>query len=176
MTVFSEFGVSCSLTASAEADQDSITSTSFNRFADIITQASDLEERRMAEEVGVFEDSLRDYHRLLSAVKEMLSARQEKLNAYHSAFKSLETKKEKLEKTKGNAKLEQDVTAAQELSGKSELEFNQVSAISRNELQQFEATKLKDIKALLIQYTQININFELQMADYWKSLMNDLQS
>ncbi|PRP73193.1 vacuolar protein sorting-associated protein vps5 [Planoprotostelium fungivorum] len=176
VNAFAEFGVACSLTASVEADQDSITSSSFNRFSDVITQANELEERRMNEEVGVFEDSLRDYARLLQAVKEMLNARQEKLNAYHYSFKSLETKREKMEKTKGNAKLEQEVAAAQDTATKSELEFNQVSAISRNELQQFEAMKLNDIKALLIQYTQININFELQMADYWKSLMSDLQA
>jgi len=174
VAAFAEFGVSCSLTASAEADHDSTTSGAFNHFADIITQANDLEEKRMSDETGVFEDSLKDYHRLLQAVKEMLAARQDKLTAYHNASKSLETKREKLEKTKGNAKLEQEVNAAQELFTKTELEFNQVSAVSRAELQQFEATKLKDIKALLVQYTQININFELQMADFWKQLMGEM--
>jgi len=171
---FAEFGVSCSLLASAEADHDSVTSSSFNRFADIITQGNELEEKRMQDETGVFEENLRDYLRVLVAVKEMLAVRQEKLNAFHNATKQVEQKKERVEKSKGNAKFESEYTAAQLNFTKSELDFNEVSARARAELQHFEANKLKDIKALLVKYTQININYELQMADFWKILLSDL--
>eukprot|EP01117_Protostelium_nocturnum_P011715 TRINITY_DN4266_c0_g1_i1.p1 TRINITY_DN4266_c0_g1~~TRINITY_DN4266_c0_g1_i1.p1 ORF type:complete len:441 (-),score=188.19 TRINITY_DN4266_c0_g1_i1:62-1384(-) len=174
LAAFSEFGVGCSLMASAEADQDSTTSNSFNAFADIITQGADLENKKMDEETNSFEESLKDYLRIIASVKELLQSRQDRLVAYQNATKNLEQKRERLEKTKGNAKLETEVTQAQEKYEETQNEFNLVSSRAKSEIQRFEAEKLRDVKAILVRFTQININYELQMADLWKILLSDL--
>jgi hypothetical protein len=52
---------------------------------------------------------MKDYVRILGAVKEMLNSRVEALNAYQNATKQLESKNEKFQKTKGNSKVEKEL-------------------------------------------------------------------
>jgi len=95
-----EFGSTSSFLASCEADHDSWTSQAFTGLAETGESLSTLDEKLVESETVNFEDVLKDYVRILSSIKEMLNARNEKLVLYQNASKQLESKKEKLDKTK----------------------------------------------------------------------------
>jgi len=172
----SDFGLASSLLASSEADQDQWTSVSFNRLSEITTQITTLDEKLADDQTAFFEDVIRDYIRILGAVKEMLTARGEKLIVYQNATKQLEMKKDKFEKGKGvaNTKVEKEIEEAEKKMEETKEDFNNISNICKLELQRFESTKLQDIKNLLIKLTQININHDLLVIDQWKGLLHHL--
>jgi len=176
MQCYGEFGLASSLLASSEADQDQSISSSFNRLSDITTQITTLDEKLADDQTVFFEDSIRDYVRILGAVKEMLNARSEKLAIYQNMSKQLELKKEKFEKTKGNnsVKLEKDIEETEKRMEETRQEFNDISNTCKSELQQFETSKLQDIKNFLIKLTQININHDLLVIDQWKGFLQHL--
>jgi len=124
-----------------------------------------------------FEDAIRDYVRIIGAAKEMLQARNEKLTAYQNASKQLEVRKDKLEKSKGSAKLSKEVEEAEKRMEETKTEFNNISDTCKDELLRFETQKAIEIKKILIKLTQTNINFGVQVIDQWKSFLNtDLSS
>lgn len=47
--------------------------------------------------------------------------------------------------------------------------FEQASRLVRQELETFEATKTKEIKAAITKLVQLNMNLELQIVDMWKA-------
>jgi sorting nexin-1/2 len=172
---WSEFGLASSLLASSEADQDQWLSNSFNRIHDITSQVTALDEKVADDQTAFFEDNIRDYIRVLGSVKEMLAVRGEKLFAYQNATKQLEMKKEKLDKAKpASIKSEKEIEEAEKRMEDAKEEFNKISEVCKSELQRFEATKLQDIKSLLIKLTQININHDLLVIDQWKGLLQHL--
>jgi hypothetical protein len=93
--ISSEFGTVCSLLSSSEADHDQYVSNNFQKLSEISQQISTLDDKRINNEILFFEDSIRDYLRILSSVKEMLDARNEKLSIYQNYSKQYESKEEK---------------------------------------------------------------------------------
>jgi len=173
-----EFSLASSLLASTEADHDSPTSASFKCLAELATSLVSLDEKRVDEETSFYEDSLRDYIRMLAAVKEMLSTRNEKLMLYQQHSKQVDLKKEKLEKAKGSssAKLTREIEEGEKVVQDSKDNFDAISEICKQELQNFEKMKTQDFNKMLVRLTQININYEVQVLDHWKSLLSELQS
>jgi len=154
-----DFSLASSLLASSEADQDQWISNSFNRLSEITTQITVLDEKLVDDQTTSFEDNIRDYIRILGAVKEMLNVRTEKLTLYQNVTKQLETKKEKFEKVKAtSSKMEKEIEEAEKRMEETKEDFIKISNICKSELQRFESTKLQDIKNLLIKLTQIHIN------------------
>jgi len=69
-----------------------------------------------------------------------------KLAVYQTASKSLEVRKEKLEKSKTSAKLAKEVEEAEKRIEESRSEFNNISDICKEELLRFENQKAIEIK------------------------------
>jgi len=170
-----DFSLASSLLASSEADQDQWISNSFNRLSEITTQITVLDEKLVDDQTTSFEDNIRDYIRILGAVKEMLNVRTEKLTLYQNVTKQLETKKEKFEKVKAtSSKMEKEIEEAEKRMEETKEDFIKISNICKSELQRFESTKLQDIKNLLIKLTQIHINHDLLIIDQWKGFLHHL--
>jgi len=170
--IWSELNSTSSLFCSVEADHDTVSSNSFRKLAEVATSIVALEEKRYTEETTFLEDAIRDYIRLIGAVKEMLSARTEKLVAYQNASKQVENKKEKLGRNKENSKLEKEIKEAEKRESETKQDFFNISNICKGELQRFEESKTQDFKYILVKFSQINVNFELQAADSWKNLLS----
>jgi len=102
----------------------------------------------------------------------MLSARTEKLVAYQNASKQVENKKEKLGRNKENSKVEKEIKEAEKRESETKQDFFNISNICKGELQRFEESKTQDFKYILVKFSQINVNFELQAADSWKNLLS----
>eukprot|EP01114_Cavostelium_apophysatum_P017147 TRINITY_DN5024_c0_g1_i1.p1 TRINITY_DN5024_c0_g1~~TRINITY_DN5024_c0_g1_i1.p1 ORF type:complete len:424 (+),score=125.78 TRINITY_DN5024_c0_g1_i1:1769-3040(+) len=170
---YAEFATASSLLSSTEADHSPWISNSFNKLAEISTSVSNLQEALVDNETVFFEDSIRDYVRIIGAAKEMLQARTDKLISYQSATKNLESKKEKQDQGKGNPKLSQEIEAAERRVEDTKAEFNTVSDICKSEIGRFERTKAIEIKRMLVKLTQTNINYELQIIDQWKKYLAD---
>lgn len=169
-----ELGLCTSLVASAEADHDSETSGAFDRLSDMTSVLASLETQRADEEALYFEEPIKDYIRMLGAVKEMLQVRTDKLTHFQTLSKQLEQKKEKQEK-KANPKAEKEIEELQKKVSDAEEEFRKISDIAKSEVQRFESTKTRDFHNLLLKLNQIQLTSELQIVDQWKSALDNLQ-
>mmetsp|Transcript_22651 Transcript_22651/g.31533 ORF Transcript_22651/g.31533 Transcript_22651/m.31533 type:complete len:429 (+) Transcript_22651:73-1359(+) len=169
-----EFGLCTSLVASAEADHDSLTSGAFDRLSDMAAVLASLESQRADEEALYFEEPIKDYIRMLGAVKEMLQVRTDKLTHFQSLSKQLEQKKDKQEK-KANPKVEKEIEELQKKVSDAEDEFRKISDIAKAEIQRFESTKTRDFHNLLLKLNQIQLTSELQIVDQWKNALDNLQ-
>jgi len=173
---YSDIANFSSLLSSAEADHSSWICHSFGKLSEISTSLTPLNETLVEHETAFFEDALRDYVRIIGAVKEILHYRNDKLIQYQNATKNLDSKKEKFEKTR-NSKLQVEIEQAEKKVEDTKAEFNNVSNIVKAEIQRFEVTKAKDIKHMLVKLTQANMNYGLQYVDQWKAfLSNDLST
>lgn len=171
--VYVDFGLSSSLLASTESDHSAWVSNSFGKLAEMSAQVSNLHESLVDNETVYFEDSIRDYVRIIGAAKEMLAVRNEKLVAYQNISKQLEDKKQKLAKTHGNTKLHKEIDDFEPKVDEAKAEFNAISEICKSELLRFESTKALEIKKILVKFTQTNINFGLQVMDQWKQFLSN---
>jgi len=168
---FNELSVASGWLATAEQENSQWISNSFHQLSSISSQIVSLDQSLVDTETAFFEDSLRDYVRIIGAVKEMLNQRSESLYHYQNATKQLE-------KLKQATKIkERDLEEAEKKVEETKSDFLGISDSCKSELQRFEATKMIDFKRMLIRLTQANINFGLQVVDQWKVfLSNDLSS
>jgi sorting nexin-1/2 len=172
--ISSEFGTVCSLLSSSEADHDQYVSNNFQKLSEISQQISTLDDKRINNEILFFEDSIRDYLRILSSVKEMLDARNEKLSIYQNYSKQYESKEEKYKKTKNLQKNEKELEELKQKENHAKEEFEKISEVVKLELQKFEETKKEDFKIIFEKLSQINIDYQLQAIDQWKIFLNEL--
>jgi len=144
-------------------------SVSFQDLSELSTNVSNLNEKLTDNEIVYFEDVIRDYLRIISSVKEMLAARNEKLAIYQNQSKQLDLKKEK---SKG--KNEKDLEELANKTEQSKQEFNSISELCKTELTKMSTVKSIDFKQMLIKFVQTNLDSEIQKVDEWKSALKKL--
>jgi len=145
---YSDLGLASSLLSSTEADHDESLSTSFQEISELCCSLTSLNEVLIKNETIQFEDTLRDYLRIISAVKEMLSARNEKLILYQNQSKQKE------EKNKISNKIEKD---SKDIPSKTETDFKAISDTCKEELSLMKAKKSEDFKKMLIDFVKMNL-------------------
>lgn len=174
----SDFASAISIVGSTEAETDSYLSTSFIRIGQITDHIKDLCEQLFRNETTHFEEALKDYLRVLGAVKEMLADRDEVLLEYQNASRSLDTKKEKMEKDKARSsstKSQKELDDAQKKVEDTKREYESISTQVRAELNVFDVTRAREIRRMISLLVQSNMENSLQVVDLWKSYISETQ-
>jgi len=96
--LWTDLALGASLTSTTEVESDKLLSSYWDRLAVTSNQISQLARELGDTQISSFEDNLKDYVRLIEAVKDMLNNRSHLLYVYQSMTKSLEQKKEKTTK------------------------------------------------------------------------------
>jgi len=154
--VFVEFKQAAADLAKSEQDHDQWLSAAYTKISEIYTQLEQLNQELGDSETVGFEQSLRDYQRLVGSAKDMLVQRGWALNSYQTNSAAAEKKREnKLEETKAR--------------------YEALTAACKEELNRFNTQKAAELRETLTVLVQININHELRVVDLWKAAFQDMQ-
>jgi len=127
---------------------------------------SELAER----EADAFEEPMREYIRLLTAVKSAIAARDAALRSYNAASSSLLAKRERLDKlrdgsARGGSKeekvsaLSREVTEAEEAENLAKANYETVVARVDGEMARFQSEKLTDFKRCVTTFLRLQIEY-----------------
>jgi len=148
------------------------------RLQQISDSRNDLDQEVSTKEETFFEDAVKDYLRMLVAIKDMLADRTDILMDLSTSAKVLESRKEKLDKaqkSKGKtAGLEKDVEDATRQYELLKKQFDEVSARCREELNYFDRTRQWEVKRVITHLAQYNLENLLQTADLYKSFITHI--
>jgi len=125
------------------------------------------------------EDRLLYWIRLIGAAKIVLNNRVNCLGNLQALQKQLSQRTEKRDKLKMSPKAPQFEAEVEEWTKKvdeAKIEFEELSAQVKKEIERFEVRKGEKIKKALSNYVQANMNSSVQISDEWKKLINYVQS
>ena len=180
----SEFYQICEAIAATEmgtaegSSGDRRAATGFFRLRDIGSEMCMID-TEIADGVAMhWENELRDTYRYIGEVKVVLAHRLAKLGRYQGASSNVKAKQDKLEKlpvtNPDYDKARQEVVDAQKSEEDSRQEFVVVSEKVKREIEQFEATRIADVKNHIILFSQLHVNHTVREVDLWKRLLADI--
>eukprot|EP00518_Triparma_eleuthera_P005059 CAMPEP_0182465218 /NCGR_PEP_ID=MMETSP1319-20130603/9062_1 /TAXON_ID=172717 /ORGANISM="Bolidomonas pacifica, Strain RCC208" /LENGTH=391 /DNA_ID=CAMNT_0024664911 /DNA_START=24 /DNA_END=1195 /DNA_ORIENTATION=- len=174
-----EFGLAFTLLGHSESSSLGAALTQVGHTADSLAVLS----AQQAEmENAKFEDPLVDYVRLIASVKAALKQRESKLVSYSAASTDLAAKKAALGKVSGVPGKEDKVAAATalvEAAGAAlELEkstYEATAARCLREVERFKREKADDMKKTVLDYINLQVEFNKRMEETWSKLVPQLE-
>eukprot|EP01121_Diplochlamys_sp_Union-15-3_P014892 TRINITY_DN4814_c0_g1_i19.p1 TRINITY_DN4814_c0_g1~~TRINITY_DN4814_c0_g1_i19.p1 ORF type:complete len:470 (+),score=97.46 TRINITY_DN4814_c0_g1_i19:37-1446(+) len=162
----------------SEADKDSNLNKLFSKFTEVTHQLSNLNMETVDNEIIHFEFSIKDYTRITTAVKDLLTNRDSTLLKCQIAEKNYEQKKQKSDKNTSTSKanaFQTEVTEAEKQRDTAKQSLEDASKECKEEIETFMKTKNKDITNALRELVQTNMNHELRVLDLWKELLRMIE-
>ena len=122
---------------------------------------------------------MKDYIRLLGAVKAAIAARESALKAYNHAAGMLSSKQERLEKLRSGAAKEEKVSALQKEVAEAEeqvtltkAEYETIVTRVDSEMARFQTEKLHDFKAYCVNFIKLQIEYSERVQASWRELLH----
>lgn len=175
---WTDFAASSAALAQVEADHDKVLHTVYSKLTEVANQISALEKELAENEVEYFEDSLRDYIRIISAAKDVLGNRSHDLLLYQQATKNREARADKLEKSRGTSKESQFADELRDSETKEKEardSFDAISASTTAQLKIFSQGKNQELGQSVRRFVQANMNHHLRVVDLWKELLTVIE-
>jgi hypothetical protein len=160
IATLADFGHAAALLSSSEQEQDAELSKHWTKLSQILDQMSELAKEVSQTQTEVFEDAVKDYVRVVSAVKEIMDVRLQALAKVTAAQKEAATVGDEESKKK-----EQLAIA----------DFKRISKRVKVELQSFREAKGVELRDALLALVKANMDYQLRVADLWKELLRDLE-
>mmetsp|Transcript_6314 Transcript_6314/g.7959 ORF Transcript_6314/g.7959 Transcript_6314/m.7959 type:complete len:433 (+) Transcript_6314:299-1597(+) len=130
-----------------------------------------------------FEEPLKDYVRMLGSVKQTLETRTKKQVTYETALADLNLKKANLARISGipgkedkRSEAETEVNQALEKVDNAKEEFDTVTQRVFEEVDRFKREKLRDFKSIILDYVQLQIEYNQQVEKTWRDVLPTLQA
>jgi len=179
-----DFGLQCTLLGQFESKQDeAVMGTVFNKLGNIADLLSVIMTKKIDMENVHFREPLRDYLRMVLAVKDMIKTRNDVLQSYHDAINDLEARQRKLAQIQGvpqkhdqAQRLERGVEEAQIIADERLKELKRVTAICLAEAGRFRLEKEQALKNVVIDFVRMQIENSKKVQKAWESILPDLQS
>lgn len=175
---WTDFAASSAALAQVEADHDKVLHTVYSKLTEVANQISALEKELAENEVEYFEDSLRDYIRIITAAKDVLGNRSHDLLLYQQATKNREARADKLEKSRGTSKESQfadELRDAETKEKEARDAFDSISASTTAQLKTFSQGKNQELGQSVRRFVQANMNHHLRVVDLWKELLTVIE-
>ncbi|OQR93272.1 sorting nexin [Thraustotheca clavata] len=177
-----EFGVALTLLGQAEENQS--LQTALCHVGTCSDKLSVLAAEHAEKELMLFEEPILDYIRLVQSVKAALIKRNEVRNQYHATVMDLEAKQTALQKAHSKSgavntekidAAEADVTKAQLRVDEAKLEHDVVTERVLREVDRFKHEKLNDFKRIVLDYIELQIQYNRKVEDEWGAVIPKLQ-
>ncbi|ETW01456.1 hypothetical protein H310_06970 [Aphanomyces invadans] len=176
-----EYGVA--LTLLGESEENESLQTALRYVGSCADALSVLAAEHAEKEVLLFEEPMVDYIRLVGAVKAALVKRNEVRQVYHATVADLDAKKATLAKlqAKGSSldkvqSAESDVSKAQHRVDDAKLEHDIVTERVVREVDRFKQDKLNDFKRIVLDYVELQIEYNTKVEAKWASVVPKLQA
>eukprot|EP00519_Triparma_laevis_P015372 CAMPEP_0182491636 /NCGR_PEP_ID=MMETSP1321-20130603/986_1 /TAXON_ID=91990 /ORGANISM="Bolidomonas sp., Strain RCC1657" /LENGTH=310 /DNA_ID=CAMNT_0024693923 /DNA_START=217 /DNA_END=1146 /DNA_ORIENTATION=- len=169
-----EFGLAFTLLGQSEASSLGSALTLVGHTADSLSVLS-AEQAEMENEK--FENPMIDYIRIIGSVKEALGERKKKLVSYSTSVQELSARKSTLEKAQSGgqpekvAQAEESVGRAEGRMKEEERIFNETNERCLREVERFKSEKAADMKKTVLDYINLQIEFNKRMEETWTKLV-----
>lgn len=174
-----EFGLAFKLLGQCEND---VLGGSLTKLGETSDSLSVMTAEEAEKEALSFEQPLQDYIRVIGAVKNALSKRDERRATWEAAVADLEAKQAwhaKLVQTPGKASkaddAQRDVIHAQNRVDETKADFDKVGSRVMEEVARFRLEKLADFKHITLDFVQLQIDYAKKMEQAWSALIPELE-
>mmetsp|Transcript_10444 Transcript_10444/g.17574 ORF Transcript_10444/g.17574 Transcript_10444/m.17574 type:complete len:479 (-) Transcript_10444:450-1886(-) len=174
-----EFGLAFNLLGQSEADALGDALCKMGETAD---KLSVLSSDHADKEMNQFEDPIQDYIKMIHAVKLALQRRHEKRISYSTCLSNVQTKQMSLSKLRmqpgQEAKAyaaEMSMRRAQEEAEVARDDFATVSQRVLREMDRFKREKAEDMRRTVLDYIQLQVEYNKRMEEVWSSLIPQLE-
>jgi len=174
-----EFGLAFNLLSQSEADGLGI---ALSKVGDAADALSVLTAEQAEKEMASFEEPLQDYIKTINAVKMALQKRHERRVTYTSCLNDFQTKQNNLAKLRGvfgkedkAYQAEMSLHRAQIACDAARDEFASVSQRLLREVDRFKREKADDMRTTVMEYINLQINYNKRMEEVWSKLIPQLE-
>ena len=174
-----EFGLAFNLLGQSEADALGDALTKMGETAD---KLSVLSAEHADQEAEHFEDPLVDTIKIIHAVKLALQRRHEKRLTYSTCLQEVESKQSGLAKLRAQMGMEAKAYAAemslrraQDAAQAARDDFATVSQRVLREVDRFKREKAEDMRTIVLQYIQLQVEYNKRMEQVWATLIPQLE-
>ena len=132
------------------------------------------QEEQASNDLFLLSETLKEYIGLIASVKAAFAQRVKVWGGWQSAQTTLSKKREVLVKLELAGKSDKVAAAQEEVAEwerrveKGEEEFDCISKIIKVEVANFETMRVKDFKALIVNYLESLLGIEQQFVKYWE--------
>lgn len=175
-----EFGQSLNFLGQSEGDA---IGTALAQMGETIEHLANCYATQAEEEISKFMEPLDDYARMMHSVKHAIQQRQEKRNNYITALADVEGKTlawKKLQNVPGKEALarqkEEVVLLAEEHRERVKNEYERVTERLLAEFESFRQRKALDIKEIVYNFVELQIENDRRMEAIWSDILPKLQS
>ena len=176
------FGLALTQLATCEREVNESLSVGISHMGLCVGKLSATYAEQADAETRVFEEPMREYVRVLGAVKHAIGARDAALAAYNGAASSLQSKKERLDKLRAAGGkedkigvLSQETARAEESVAAAKAEYETVSARVDAEMARFQTEKLHDFKQYVTGFIKLQIEYSQRVQATWRELLPRLE-
>jgi sorting nexin-1/2 len=174
-----EFGLAFHLLGQSEADALGTALTTVSAAAD---KLSVIAAEQAAAELKTLEEPLQEYLKQIHAVKLALAKRHEKLLTYSTCLSDLESKQTSLNKLRSQLgseakayQTEASMHKAQEQADLARDDFATTSQRVLREVDRFKREKTDEMRKTVLQYIQLQVEYNKQMESIWSNLIPELE-
>jgi sorting nexin-1/2 len=174
-----EFGLAFHLLGQSEADALGTALTTVSAAAD---KLSVIAAEQAAAELKTLEEPLQEYLKQIHAVKLALAKRHEKLLTYSTCLSDLESKQTSLNKLRSQLgseakayQTEASMHKAQEQADQARDDFATTSQRVLREVDRFKREKTDEMRKTVLQYIQLQVEYNKQMENIWSNLIPELE-
>jgi sorting nexin-1/2 len=175
-----EFGLAFNLLGQTEGDALGNALSSMGGAADKLSVlAAEQAEKELAE----FEEPLNDYIKTVHAVKLALQRRHEKRLTYSTCLADVESKTQQLYKLRSQIgseakaySVEMSLRRAQEAADLARDDFCATSQRVLREVDRFKREKAEDMRRTVLDYINIQVEYNKRMEEIWGSLIPELEN
>lgn len=175
-----EYGLAFSLLGQSE---EGMLGVSLQTMGEVADQLSVMTADHSEKEGIRFEDPLTDYIKMIQEVKIALQKRQEKKRIYSSALMEVKHKETQSMKWKGimgkeekSYQADMALQTAKEFSEVASEEFATVSQRVLREVDRFKREKADDMRRTVMDYIDLQIDYNRRMEEVWAGLVPQLES
>eukprot|EP00052_Salpingoeca_macrocollata_P027594 m.262696 g.262696 ORF g.262696 m.262696 type:complete len:408 (+) comp22762_c17_seq3:821-2044(+) len=171
-----------SLAALADAEEVQALTKAMHQLADVEAKVAALHFKQANRDFYDFSEIMHDYLGLISAIKDCFYQRQSAHKAWQSAEGTLHKKKDNVTKLRTQGKTEKidqaekDVTSAEEQVASAKKDFEEVSKRLRLELGRFDALKVRDFQATLIEFVEAIMTTQHQVVKAWEQFLPEAKA
>ncbi|KYQ93640.1 Phox domain-containing protein [Tieghemostelium lacteum] len=164
--------------SSCEAPHKQDVAHGFQKLTEVESNIKKGMEELCNNETGYFEEGIRDYIKVLGAVKELLNDRLDALFYMQNQERILASKKEKLEKlrmsnpAKASAMSKEVEDQTRKLS-EAKSEYERITASAKLELNKFDEKRASEMKRILNFVIRLNLDHFLKSSDCWKEFLTE---
>ncbi|XP_066996933.1 sorting nexin-2 [Anabrus simplex] len=157
-------------------------SRALSQLAEVEEKVEALHNEQANADFSILCELLKDYIALIGAIKEVFHERVKVYQNWQHSQQMLNKKREQKAKLEISGKPDKGSIAGMEVVEweakveRCQEEFDNISKMIKKEMERFEVNRVKDFKAVIIQYLENLMNHQQQLIKYWEAFLPEAKA